>query len=113
MSGLSYLDCSETSGSCLRGQDEVIPYRYTLVRERHELLFGLAQSKPDTAFYLFLFYVTPTKLQQNVPYLVQDTWLLEIAHMPTDQVFGGQMTKVVHCRAGIAVINPRYNLHNL
>jgi hypothetical protein len=96
-----------------KGRNDVAPYRYTLVSEQHALLFDLAQAWPGSVFYVFPFYVTPTKLQQDVPSLLQDTWLLEIACMPTDQVFGSQRTKVIRCRAGTAVINPEYRLHNL
>lgn len=89
---------------------EAAPYRYTLVREQHELLFGLAELAPGSVFYVLPFYVTPTKLQQRVPNLAQDTWLLPVAQMPTTPVFGAQATKVIRCSAGTALVNPEYRL---
>jgi hypothetical protein len=76
-----------------RGRTEVTPYRYTLVSEQHDLLFSLAQTAQDAVFYVFPFYVTPAKLQRDVPRLAQDTWLLRVAQMPTFRVFGSQKTK--------------------
>lgn len=96
-----------------KGGEEVNPYRYTLVREQHDVLYSLAQGSPDSAFYVLPFYVTPAKLHQNVPNLAQDTWLLRVAQMPTAVVFNVQRTKVVHCCPGHARINPEYKLENL
>jgi hypothetical protein len=93
-----------------RGAVEGEPYRYTLASKQHDLLYELAQSAPGSVFYVFPYYVTPAKLQQNVPDLLQDTWLLNIAPIPTREVFGGQATKTVRCKAGQAEINPGYSL---
>src|SRR5262245_55531875 len=93
-----------------KGPVDGVPYRYTLVRDQHAVLFALAQSVPGSAFYVLPFYVTVTKLQQDVPMLMQDTWLLAIDQMPTPQVFGTAKTKTALCRAGQASVNPDYRL---
>jgi hypothetical protein len=97
-----------------RGKTESMPYRYTIVKEQHELLFGLSQLSPSSVFYVFPFYVTPVKLQQDVPQLLQDTWLLQISQMPTSQIFGStKQTRTILCHPGNAVINPEYKLEKL
>jgi hypothetical protein len=97
-----------------KGKSEVLPYRYTLVREQHDMLFKLAQLSPSSVFYVFPFYVTPAKLQQDVPQLLQDTWLLEVGQMATGKVFGStKQTQTVSCQAGNAFINPEYKLQKL
>jgi hypothetical protein len=93
-----------------KGRYDGTAYRYTLVREQHDLLHTLAQEFPDAVFYVLLFYATHTKLQRDVPNLMLDTWFLPIAPMATPQVFGAKNTKVVRCRAGVAVVNPEYHL---
>lgn len=95
------------------GQQDAMPYRYTLVSEQHDLLYTLAADWPDSVFYVLPFYVTHKKLRQDVPTLIQDTWLLSIAQMPTAQVFGGQSTKTIRCAPGTAVVNPEYPLQRL
>ena len=50
---------------------------------------------------------------RHVPTLIQYTWLLPIAPMVPSQVFGTNKTKVVHCRPGIAVVNPEYQLQHV
>jgi hypothetical protein len=96
-----------------RGKYDVAPYRYTLARDQHNLLFGLSQLAANSVFYVFPFYVTPTKLQADVPELLRDTWLLKIEQMPTAQVFGPQLTRTVRCQSGIASINPKYETFNI
>jgi hypothetical protein len=93
-----------------KGRDDGAPYRYTLVREQHDLLHALAQEFPDAVFYVLPFYVTHPKLQNDVPNLMSDTWFLSIASMATQQVFGAKKTKVIRCQAGSAVVNPEYHL---
>lgn len=95
-----------------RGRVEASPYRYTLVREQHDALYQLAYCNRDSVFYVFPFYVTTIKLQQDVPCLGQDSWLLDIANVPT-QVFGNNSTKVICCQTGTATINPEYELRKL
>lgn len=97
-----------------KGSLEAAPYRYTLVREQHDLLFGLARLSAGCVFYVFPFYVTSAKLQRDVPQLIQDTWLLSVDQLPTAQTFAGaQQTRTVRCRTGIASINPEYKLQKL
>jgi hypothetical protein len=96
-----------------RGRDDRNPYRYTLVREQHDLLHMLAGSAPTSVFYVLPFYVTHAKLRRDVPNLVQDTWLLPIAPMSTPDVFAGQKTKIIRCEPGVAFVNPEYPLKHL
>jgi hypothetical protein len=77
------------------------------------VLFKLAQPQPDSTFYVFPFYVTLPKLQQDVPRLAQDTWLLDINSMPTNQIFNGRKSATVRCETGFAQINPEYKLSRL
>ena len=79
------------------------PYRYTLVKEQHDLLFELARISPTDqpsdchcVFYVLPFYVTPKKLQQYVPHLSRDTWLLPVGQIdPSAQCV--RRTKVKSC----------------
>lgn len=96
-----------------KGRTDGNEYRYTLVSKQHNLLYDLAQKSPGSVFYVFPFYVTPTKLHRDVPDLAQDTWLLRVDSMPTATVFNGQRTKVVRCSPGVATINPQYPLVKL
>jgi hypothetical protein len=96
-----------------KGKYDAVPYRYTLEREQHNFLFGLSQLAANSVFYVFPFYVTPTKLQADVPELLRDTWLLRIEQVPTAQVFGPQLTCTVRCQSGIASINPEYKMLNM
>lgn len=96
-----------------QGRLEADPYRYKLVTEQHDLLFALAQTAPGAVFYVLPRYLRPEKLQRDVPNLLQDTWLLPVAPMPTPLVFEGQQTKVVRCVGARAIINPEFTLLNL
>jgi hypothetical protein len=93
-----------------KGRYDGTPYRYTLVREQHDLLHQLAQGFPTAVFYVLPFYATHPKLQRHVPNLMQDTWFLPIAPMTTAQVFGTKNTKTVRCQPGTAFVNPEYRL---
>lgn len=97
-----------------KGTTELPPYRYTLVREQHASLYQLAQLSPRSVFYVLPFYITPLKLQQDVPQLIRDTWLLGIDQMRTTDIFGSSgKTRIVRCRRGSASINPEYQLRKL
>lgn len=96
-----------------KGPFEHAPYTYTLKREQHRELFRLAEASPASTYYVFPFYVTPQKLRQDVPTLAQDTWLLDIGDVPTEQTFNGQKTKTIYCEAGWARVNPEYKLLGL
>jgi hypothetical protein len=93
-----------------RGRREGAPYRYTLERYQHDSLFSLAQQAPNSVFYVFPFYVTPRKLQRDVPQLLEDTWLLQLEQMPSAEIFGTRQTRTVRCRQGVASINPDYQI---
>ncbi len=62
-------------------------------------------------FYVFPHYVTTTKLQQDVPNLMNDTWLLSVDQMATAAVFGTRRSKTVRCDGSRAIINPEYGMH--
>lgn len=96
-----------------KGRTEGVPYRYTLVRDQHNALLPLAQSVPNSVFYVLPFYVAVAKLQQDVPILMQDTWLLAVEQMPTEQLFGATQSKVVRCQPGLAIANPEYRMSSL
>lgn len=96
-----------------RGQIDTTPYRYTLVAEQHDHLFRLTNNRPGRVFYVLPFYVITRKLQQDVPNLMLDTWLLDVRNMQTNSVFGGQKTKAIRCEPGRAQVNPEYELHKL
>lgn len=93
-----------------KGQSEDLPYLFTLKREQHSELFRLAVDRPESVFYVFPFYATPQKLQQDVPNLAADTWLLDINTTPTDQIFNGQNSTTVYCERGLARVNPEYKM---
>ena len=95
-----------------RMKAESAPYRFTLVREQHEQLLGLAQIAPGSVFYVLPFYVSPAKLQRKVPNLSEDTWILRVADMPLS-LFGGHKTRVAKCVRGSAVVNPDFKLQAL
>jgi hypothetical protein len=94
-----------------RGKSEATPYRFSLIREQHEALFTLAQLTANSVFYVFPYYVTTAKLQEDVPTLITDTWLLDIKQMPTAQIFGTTNSKIVRCEGNKAEINPEYGMH--
>ena len=93
-----------------KGRLDGYPYRYTLVREQHAVLYKLARRFPGSAFYVLPFYVTVAKLQQYVPTLMRDTWLMPIDQMPTKKVFGTAKSKTARCQAGRASIKPEHDL---
>ena len=96
-----------------RGAVDAAPYKYRLQREQHDLLFNLSQMAPHGVFYVFPYYVTASKLQQQVPNLMQDTWLLNLRQMPTAQAFGSAQSKTIRCVNTTASVNPQYNLERL
>ena len=93
-----------------KGKSDTHPYRYTLKREQHDLLYDLAQNTPRSVFYVLPFYVTEPKLRQDVPILLQDTWFLKLDQMDTGTVFGTKRTTTIQCRPGSASVNPEYEL---
>jgi hypothetical protein len=93
-----------------KGAVDAVPYRYTLRREQHDLLFQLAQFSPRSVFYVFPYYVTATKLHQDVPDFVKDTWVLGLDGIPSVTVFGTAATKTIRCEAGLATVNPDYEM---
>ena len=91
-----------------KGKSDTLPYRYTLMREQHRLLYELAQKAPASVFYVLPFYVTEPKLWQAVPILLRDTWFLRIDRMNTAAVFGTARSRTMRCRPGLASVNPPY-----
>jgi hypothetical protein len=96
-----------------KGNSDGSPYRYTIQREQHDALFNLAQSASNSVFYVFPHYVTTVKLQQDVPNLMNDTWLLSIDQMSPAGVFGTAKSKTVRCERTRAIINPEYGMHRV
>ncbi len=94
-----------------KGTADGSPYRYTIQREQHQALFDLAQAASNTVFYVFPYYATTNKLQQDVPNLMSDTWLLSVDQMTTAAVFGTRRSKIVRCEGTQAFINPEYGMH--
>ena len=89
---------------------ERTPYRFTIQRQQHDKLSALAANWPAGVHYVLPFYVTPAKLQCDVPHLLRDTWFLRVAGMPTSKLFGQNQTKTLRCQPGLASINPNYEL---
>jgi hypothetical protein len=83
-------------------------YRYTLVRYQHEQLHSLGIACPGSVFYVFPFYVTFEKLQIDVPKLMNDTWLLDVASMGVSGLFGKWKTRTITCTPWHATVNPEY-----
>jgi len=96
-----------------KGQVDDPPYRYRLSNDQHGVLHTLALTSPDSVYYVLPFYVTHEKLARDVPFLVQDTWLLPVAPMLPANVFGGKATKIIRCEGGVAHVNPKYPLQSL
>ena len=96
-----------------KGKTESQPYLFRLEREQHDLLVALAAMSPGSVFYVFPFYLTPQKLQQNVPALLKDTWLLDVAQAPTEPLFATYKSRTLRCSAGRALVNPEYRLASL
>lgn len=97
-----------------KGQREkdATPYRFRIQRNQHDKLSVLASGSPQGVYYVLPFYITPTKLQRDVPCLLRDTWLLRVADMVETDVFGPYQTKTVSCWRSVASINPHYELRN-
>ena len=64
-----------------KGRREGEPYRFTIQRRQHEKLSELAGGYTGNVFYVLPYYVSPDKLQDDVPNLLSDTWLLEVGSM--------------------------------
>jgi len=95
------------------GSTEGCPYKFTLNREQHSCLHKLALLEPQAVFYVFPFYASTRKLEQHLPDLARDTWLLPVAPLAVPDVFNGQRTKRVHCYRGTTVVNPVYDMQSL
>ena len=96
-----------------KGDREWEPYRFTIQRRQHENLSALAGRSAGNVFYVFPYYVSSDKLQDDVPDLLSDTWLLEVGGMNGASLFGRHRSKTVRCEAGIASINPEYKLRRV
>ena len=86
------------------------PYRFTIQRQQHDKLSALASGWPGGVYYVLPFYVSPAKMQHDLPDLLRDTWFLPVATMPGSSLFGPRKTKTVRCRQGVASVNPDYQL---
>lgn len=93
-----------------KGRVETAPYRYTLAKYQHSALHDLARTMPRCVYYVFPFFVTPTKVQAEVPNLADDAWLLDIRGLNTAALFGKAKTLTVSCTKGKATINPEFDM---
>ena len=96
----------------LRNPNNCCPYKFRIQKKQHSNLRKLAKKKRDSVFYVLPFYATHHKLQQDVPDLLQDTWLLPIKPMKTSDVFSDYKSRTVRCIRGQASINPEFKLFN-
>lgn len=96
-----------------KGRTERPPYKYTLADYQHEKLYNLGRACPGSVFYVFPFYVGFSKLHTNVPTLMSDTWLLDVAAVPTPSIFAHTKTRTISCSPGAAKVNPEYALTRL
>ena len=87
---------------------EQTPYRFTIQRQQHHQLSALAANRPAGVHYVLPFYVTPAKLQCDVPHLLRDTWFLPVAKMPGSNLFGPNKTK--RCCQPYGVDQPQLRL---
>ena len=93
-----------------QGRQEGGPYRFTIKRRQHEKLAALAGGSAGNVFYVLPYYVSPYKLQRDVPNLLDDTWFLPVGSMRGTSSFGKYQTKTMSCTRGKASINPAYVL---
>ena len=94
-------------------KSEGLPYRFTLSREQHDMLFNLARGWLGCVYYVLPFYVTESKLQADLPRLLEDTWFLDIRQMETSVIFGNYRTKRIRCDRGQAYVNPEFKINRL
>ena len=95
------------------GPVEGPPYKYTLNHDQHKLLHNLALLGKNAVYYVLPFYVTTAKLEKDVPSLVKDTWVADIATMPAGPLFGGYKTRTFRCHPGKGEVNPEYQISPL
>lgn len=95
-----------------KGRVESLPYRYTVVDYQHHALYALAQMHPGSVFYVFPFFVTPSKVHSFSPTLLSQTWFADIAEIDTAAVFRGARSRTIQCVAGHAYVNPEYSLRH-
>jgi len=62
---------------------------------------------------VFPYDVTAAKLHHDIPDLVKDTWLWDVAEVPRAPLFGAAATKTIRCDGGLAVVNPEYEMRPL
>ena len=93
-----------------KGPHEGEPYRFTIQRQQHEKLSELAGDSVGNVFYVLPFYISPAKLQDDVPDLLTDTWFLPVAAINGAHLFGTYRTRTMRCERGMACINPEYEL---
>ncbi len=86
------------------------PYKFTIQLRQHQLLSQLAAVSLGSVFYVLPYYVSYTKLEKDVPRLLDDTWFLPVDTMQGNNLFGTHKTRTVSCEQGTAYINPNYEL---
>jgi len=93
-----------------RGKEDHIPYKFRIQKQQHLNLQKLANIEKNSVFYVLPFYASHDKLCKHLPTLLQDTWFLPVDAMKTDDVFGNDKSRTVHCHPGYATINPEFAL---
>ena len=97
----------------LRNSMDCYPYKFRIQKKQHSNLRSLAIINQKSVFYVLPYYATHYKLQQDVPNLLQDTWLLPIELMKTSDVFNNYESRTVSCVQNCAHINPEWELFNI
>lgn len=93
-----------------KGRHEGEPYRFTIQRRQHGKLHALARNSRGGVYYVLPYYVSPAKLEWDVPHLLRDTWMLSVSGMRVVDVFGTCKSRTVRCSGGMASVNPDYAL---
>ena len=86
------------------------PYRFAIQRRQHEKLSRAGARPAGGVYYVLPFYVSPAKLEGDVPHLLRDTWILRVSSMRATDVFGPHESRTIRCRRGLASVNPDYAL---
>lgn len=94
---------------------DVEPYRFRIKRRQYDNLRALSNGVAGTVFYVFPFYVTIAKLQEDIPQLASDSWLLDVAQAGADTqaLFGEFQSRTIRCEPDTARVNPEFKLQRL
>lgn len=82
------------------------PYKFTINRRQHDLLFDLVQHAAGTVYYVFPQIATLKKLLHVTPAFLDETYFVPLDGILPAAVFGQKRTTTVYCEDGKARINP-------